>query len=48
MPEKFGAAEALRIGLVSAVVPDDELAGFVGEKAARAFLEKRAPRFTGR
>jgi 2-(1,2-epoxy-1,2-dihydrophenyl)acetyl-CoA isomerase len=36
MPEKFDAAEALRIGLVSAVVPGEELAGFVREKAARA------------
>jgi 2-(1,2-epoxy-1,2-dihydrophenyl)acetyl-CoA isomerase len=36
MPEKFDAAEALRIGLVSAVVPDDELAAFVRGKASRA------------
>lgn len=97
MPEKFDSAEALRIGLVSAVVPDEQFRGFVAGRAARAagfapltaasvkanlndadhvsfsealdreadrhirsgltedsreaaaaFLEKRAPRFTGR
>ena len=36
MPEKFGATEALRIGLVSAVVADHEFAAFIREKAARA------------
>jgi 2-(1,2-epoxy-1,2-dihydrophenyl)acetyl-CoA isomerase len=36
MPEKFRADEALRIGLVTAVVPDDEFADFVRDKAARA------------
>jgi 2-(1,2-epoxy-1,2-dihydrophenyl)acetyl-CoA isomerase len=36
MPEKFDAAEALRIGLVSAVVADADFAGFIGEKATRA------------
>lgn len=36
MPEKFRADEALRIGLVSAVVPDDEFADFVRDKATRA------------
>jgi 2-(1,2-epoxy-1,2-dihydrophenyl)acetyl-CoA isomerase len=97
MPQKFDSAEALRIGLVSEVVPQDDFADFVLEKAhraaafapltaasikanlndadhvsfsealdreadrhirsgltedsreaARAFLEKRAPTFTGR
>jgi 2-(1,2-epoxy-1,2-dihydrophenyl)acetyl-CoA isomerase len=36
MPEKFRADEALRIGLVTAVVPDDEFADFVRDKATRA------------
>jgi 2-(1,2-epoxy-1,2-dihydrophenyl)acetyl-CoA isomerase len=36
MPEKFDAAEALRIGLVSAVVADRDFADFVREKATRA------------
>ena len=36
MPEKFRADEALRIGLVTAVVPDDEFADFVRDKANRA------------
>lgn len=36
MPEKFRPDEALRIGLVSAVVPDDEFADFVRDKAIRA------------
>jgi 2-(1,2-epoxy-1,2-dihydrophenyl)acetyl-CoA isomerase len=36
LAEKFGAAEAASIGLVSAVVPDDELAPFVRAKAERA------------
>jgi 2-(1,2-epoxy-1,2-dihydrophenyl)acetyl-CoA isomerase len=36
MPEKFRADEALRIGLVTAVVPDDEFAAFVRDKATRA------------
>lgn len=36
MPEKFRADEALRIGLVAAVVPDDEFADFVRDKATRA------------
>jgi enoyl-CoA hydratase/carnithine racemase len=33
--ERIGAAEALRIGLVNRVVPDDELDAAVGEWAAR-------------
>ena len=33
--EKVDAAEALRIGMVDQVVPDDELAGTVGQLAAR-------------
>ena len=82
MAEKFRADEAERIGLVSAVLPDDELmmyarerarraAGFapitlrnikanlddamevgfaeaLDREAARAFLEKRPPKFEGR
>jgi 2-(1,2-epoxy-1,2-dihydrophenyl)acetyl-CoA isomerase len=36
MPEKFRADEALRIGLVTAVVPDDEFADFIRDKATRA------------
>lgn len=36
MPERFDAAEALRIGLVSAVAPNDEFADFIREKATRA------------
>jgi 2-(1,2-epoxy-1,2-dihydrophenyl)acetyl-CoA isomerase len=35
LAEKFDAAEALGIGLVSAVVPDGELLPFVRERAAR-------------
>lgn len=35
LAEKFDAAEALRIGLVSAVVPDDYLMPFVRERAVR-------------
>ncbi len=36
LAEKFPAGEALRIGLVSAVLPDEELMPFVNAKAARA------------
>lgn len=36
MPEKFRADEALRIGLVAAVVSDDEFPAFVRDKAIRA------------
>lgn len=36
LAEKFRAAEALHIGLVSAVLPDDQLLDHVREKAARA------------
>jgi 2-(1,2-epoxy-1,2-dihydrophenyl)acetyl-CoA isomerase len=36
LAEKFRAAEAGRIGLVSSVLPDGELMGFVREKALRA------------
>jgi 2-(1,2-epoxy-1,2-dihydrophenyl)acetyl-CoA isomerase len=35
LAERFGADEALSIGLVSAVVAGDELMAFVGERAAR-------------
>jgi 2-(1,2-epoxy-1,2-dihydrophenyl)acetyl-CoA isomerase len=35
LAEKFKAADAARIGLVSAVLPDDQLLDFVREKAAR-------------
>jgi 2-(1,2-epoxy-1,2-dihydrophenyl)acetyl-CoA isomerase len=35
LAEKFGAAEAERIGLVSAVLPGDELAGYARGKAMR-------------
>jgi 2-(1,2-epoxy-1,2-dihydrophenyl)acetyl-CoA isomerase len=35
MPEKFDATEALRIGLVSAVVANHEFADFIREKATR-------------
>lgn len=35
LAEKFGAEEALRIGLVSAILPDDELMSFVRAKAKR-------------
>ena len=36
LAEKFGAADAARIGLVSAVLPDDQLLDFVRGKAERA------------
>ena len=35
LAEKFSAEEALRIGLVSAILPDDELMSFVHAKARR-------------
>ena len=35
LAEKFGAEEALRIGLVSAILPDDELMSFVYARAKR-------------
>jgi 2-(1,2-epoxy-1,2-dihydrophenyl)acetyl-CoA isomerase len=36
LPRKFDAAEALRIGLVSEVLPDDELLDFARDKARQA------------
>ncbi len=36
LPRKFGAEEALRIGLVSEVLPDDELLPYARERAAQA------------